>query len=55
MEHVFENHMLFEETKPDTSQTKPDTSQTKPLEQTKPETVVKEKEVREKIEEKNKS
>ena len=43
MEHVFENHMLFEEIKPETSQTKPETSQTKPLEQTKPETEEKRK------------
>ena len=43
MEHVFENHMLFEETKPETHQTKLETPQTK-LEtpQTKPEPVVKE-------------
>lgn len=43
MEHVFENHMLFEETKPETSQPKPEMSQTKPeTPQPKPDPVVKE-------------
>lgn len=43
MEHVFENYMLFEETKPETPQTKPEMSQTKPeTPQPKPEPVVKE-------------